>query len=136
MPEVYQHPFTADLQLVIVYPDDPIYETVKGHFERTHAFLIHEDAMVVVDGDTVSQTWFTSDHLLVVAAHEMGHWLAGHSGASIDEEKEADWLGWRILLGRGETKAANLHVRMFRERYGAHPNAWDARHLADLLPPT
>lgn len=133
MPEIFAHPFTPDLNVAIVYDDEDLYNILRERFKTTHAFLIHEDKLVVVDGEATAESWFTADHLFVILAHELGHWMAGHSGENVKEEQEADWLGWKILIREKKSKAAMLMVDLFRERYGIRPQRFQADHLAKFF---
>tara|TARA_A200000159_G_C7180003_1_gene279151 strand:+ start:244 stop:711 length:468 start_codon:yes stop_codon:yes gene_type:complete len=122
---VHESVLGSDLAAVIVYPDSPQYEVAKLQFETSgHAFLIHEQKMIVVDGDVVRQGWFTGEHLDVIFAHELGHFLAEHAvkehGKSHYEiEREADFLGASILKSLGMLSSYNLHAQEYEIRYGS-----------------
>ena len=93
---------------------------------------------MVVDGAALGEEWFTPDHLTVIQAHELGHKLAGHVGLSDHSnphmEKEADWLGYKILRNRGIDSAADLHEEEYEARYGSRPDEDDYLmvHLIEL----
>ena len=127
--QVFFSPLDDTLQVVIVYPESEKYEMASQQFQSSgHAFLLHDMKTVVIDGTAVLESWFTMDHLLVIQAHELGHYRAGHSmqahlAGSIEIEMEADWIGYKLLLSKGETTAADLHREEYQFRYGNFPEA-------------
>ena len=62
-------------------------------------------AMAVIDGRLFSEEWFTSDHLLAIEAHELGH-----IRMLSNEESVAEREGIRLLKEAGHTDAANLLI--------------------------
>ena len=143
--QVYQSEIFPKLTVVIIYPESERYALLSKQFEKSgHAFLLRDHDMMVVDGDAVGQSWFTPDHLLVIQAHEAGHYMAGHAGdahAARDEaiEREADWLGYNLLKRKGETSAADLHSQEYEARYDAPPGDHDElmahlqKHLGESI---
>ena len=125
--QLFHSPLDNSLQVVIVYPESEKYEMVLKQFhESGHAVLLHEANLMVVDGAAVLEPWFTMDHLLVIQAHELGHYRAGHSktahqAAELEIEMEADWLGYKLLIAKGEVSAADLHREEYQSRYGTDP---------------
>ena len=125
---LHENVLGSDLTALIIYPGAPQYEIVKHQFETSgHAFLMHEQKMILIDGDVVSQNWFTEEHLNVIFAHELGHFLAEHAikdhGMPHNEiEREADFLGVSILKRLGISKAYELHSQEYRLRYGTTIN--------------
>lgn len=123
----YSSHIDKDFQVLIVYPESILYNEIKPQFEISgHAFLIHERKMIIIDGSVVEEEWFTKDHLLVIEAHEVGHYIAEHSvcvhgKTLIEMEREADWAGYQILKSTGRKSAASLHRDEFKERYGTFP---------------
>ena len=123
-PTVFTSDLDPNLFVVIIYPKDPRYSQVEPIFDQKgHAFLANETTMVV-DGKALGEPWFTTDHLTVIQAHELGHKLAGHVGISSHDnpkmEKEADWLGYNILKNRN-MPASSLHEEEYIARYNNHP---------------
>ncbi len=57
----------------------------------------------VIDGRRMKEAWFTSDHLLAIEAHELGH-IRMNSNEEVVAEKE----GIRLLEASGYDKAASL----------------------------
>jgi hypothetical protein len=125
--------FPSDLDsrftVAIIFPESDKYCMVTPLFSvMGHAFLLHERNMIVVDGGTVESDWFTGDHLLVIQAHEIGHQIANHAhflskGQNDDEEREADWLGYHLLLHKGFESAAELHKEEYMSRYHSDPSS-------------
>ena len=58
-------------------------------------------------GDTrrLEESWFTSDHLLAIEAHELGHIRTNSS-----EEPVAEREGIRLLQASGHHEAANILI--------------------------
>lgn len=125
--QLFHSPLDDTIQVAIVYPNSKEYDVVSKQFQKSgHAFLLHEASLVVVDGSAVLEPWFTMDHLLVIQAHEIGHYRAGHSmtaheSCEIEIEMEADWLGFKLLINKGEISAADLHREEYQLRYGTDP---------------
>ena len=133
---VFPSPLDPMLNVIIVYPDSDKYDQLISHFDRAgHAFLMHDANLMVIDGAAVDEPWFSEDHLLVIQAHEIGHYRAGHSKndqvSHRDEkiEKEADWLGYNLLKSKGYGSAATLHHEEYYARYGTFPEDDDKLFL-------
>ena len=125
---VFDSDIYPGLTVVIVYPESERYSILERQFEQSgHAFLLHDHDMMVVDGGAVGQPWFTEDHLKVIQAHEAAHYMAGHGkdvhskGRDEKIEREADWLGYNLLIQKGHTAAAQLHSEEYESRYGSQP---------------
>lgn len=134
-PVVFKSDLDPTMNVVVVYPENERYGEVLPVFDQKgHAFLANDNIMVV-DGGALGESWFTTDHLTVIQAHELGHKLAGHVGLSNHDnphmEKEADWLGYNILKNRGMNAAANLHEEEYEARYGSLPS--EDNHLMTHL---
>jgi hypothetical protein len=132
----YKSHIDPAFDVLIIYPESSLYETVGSYFKTAgHAFLIHDKKMIVVDGTVIEEPWFSKDHLMVIEAHEVGHHIAGHSIDSSaipgpDMEKEADWIGHRILKEAGHHSASRLHRDEYKARYGIFPEReGKMRHL-------
>ena len=120
------------LTVAIIYPESERYDILEQQFEQSgHAFLLHDHNMMVVDGGAVGQSWFTEDHLKVIQAHEAAHYMAGHGkdvhlkGRDEKIEREADWLGYNLLIRKGHASAAKLHSEEYESRYNAQPEEHD-----------
>ena len=128
---VYQSEVFPQITVVVIYPESERYELLSQQFEKSgHAFLLRDHDMMVVDGAAVGQSWFTPDHLLVIQAHEAGHYMARHTQYAHDNrdevlEREADWLGYNLLKIQNRTNAAKLHREEYKVRYGSLPEEND-----------
>lgn len=129
---VFSSPLDPTLNVVIIYPGSNKYSQLVPHFDRAGiAFLMHDLDLMVIDGAEVDEPWFSEDHLLVIQAHELGHYRAGHS--KIDQtshrdekiEREADWVGYNLLKSKGYGTAAELHREEYQARYGDFPESHD-----------
>jgi len=122
---IFDSHLDPDIQVIIAYPNFANYAMLKPQFLKSgSAFLLHDLRIIMVDGKVVDEPWFTFEHLLVIQAHEIGHFLAGHAMSSEflhDIEKEADWLGCMLLLNRGFKDAASLHEQEYYSRYNTTP---------------
>ena len=125
--QAYNSHLDPTFEVLIVYPESSLYSTVNEHFKIAgHAFLVHDKKMIIIDGATVEEQWFTKDHLMVIEAHEIGHHIAEHSVTNRVKpgpkmELEADWIGYQILKESGHLSAAKLHRAEYKSRYGKYP---------------
>ena len=117
--QVFVHPFDPRLTVVILYPTSPQYTAASKLFRShmTHAFLLFDKRLVALDGAVVEQDWFTTDHFDVIMAHELAHFLLKHRERSRNNERQADWLGIKLLLGNDRRTAADLLVKLYKKRY-------------------
>ena len=135
---VFESPLDKNLQVMIVYPAAENYELLEPQFKTSgHAFLLHDLSMIIIDGAVVNESWFTLDHLMVIQAHELGHFLAGHGKNSqvreyLDIEREADWLGCMLLKKKGYHNASILHEQEYYDRYDSTP-AGDSKKFEEKL---
>jgi hypothetical protein len=119
--------FDPSIKVIIVFPESPSYQSLEKLFaDKTHAFLMQDKKLLVIDGKAVSEPWFTKDHLRVIEAHEVAHNMAGHgsrhhSGRDETEEREADYIGYHLLMDAGLDSAATLHRMEYESRYGNFP---------------
>jgi hypothetical protein len=76
---------------------------------RENGYAIFGEAVpfpvAVVDGRLFEEDWFTSNHLLAIEAHELGH-----IRMKSVEEPVAEREGIRLLLAAGHTDAANILI--------------------------
>ena len=76
---------------------------------RENGFAVFGEAvpvpLAVIDGRLLEEGWFTSDHLLAIEAHELGH-LRKLS----EEEEVAEREGIRLLTAAGQTVAAAILI--------------------------
>tara|TARA_E500000331_G_scaffold354351_1_gene407131 strand:- start:275 stop:613 length:339 start_codon:yes stop_codon:yes gene_type:complete len=74
-----------------------------------NGFAIMGDAVpfsiAVIDTRSLSEEWFTEDHLLAIEAHELGH-----IRMNSPEEPIAEREGIRLLQASGHHKAAELLI--------------------------
>ena len=61
--------------------------------------------IAVVDGRLLKEDWFTSNHLLAIEAHELGH-----IRTKSEEEPIAEREGIRLLVSNGHQDAANILI--------------------------
>ena len=75
--------------------------------ERENGFALFGDAveipMAVIDGRLISESWFTTDHLLAIEAHELGHIRMMSA-----EEPVVEREGIRLLMTSGHSEAAEI----------------------------
>jgi len=76
---------------------------------RENGFAIFGEAveipMAVVDGRLLKEDWFTSNHLLAIEAHELGHILK-----KSEDEPTAEREGIRLLEINGYKEAASILI--------------------------
>ena len=123
--QIFPSQLDSDLVVMIVYPESSKYDEISHQFQKSgHAFILHEAKTIAIDGAVVNESWFTIDHLMVIQAHEVGHYRAGHALLAHDNiniEKEADWIGCQLLSTSNYASAARLHKEEYFERYGTDP---------------
>lgn len=137
-PLMMQSTLDPNWTLVITYPNDSLYNSVKSHFEKLGiAFANLENQTIYFDGSEVSESYFTKDHMIAIESHEIGHFIANHKGApyySDRQEQEADWIGINLLIQNSKTKAANLLADRFTKQYGIdYTELKDSERLTELL---
>ena len=126
------------LTVMIIYPESTKYKEVIPQFQRSgHAFILHEAKTMVVDGAIVNEPWFTIEHLMVIQAHELGHYRAEHAinahmQEGVDIENEADWLGCMLLKEKGYHDALILHEEEYECRYNSTPQE-DSKKFKEKL---
>lgn len=136
----YKSQLDTRMTVVIIWPRHEKYHEFESVFKTAgHAFVIQEKKIVAIDGVAVDEEWFTSDHLLVIEAHELGHIIAKHGpnahGRSLKREREADWVGYNILVNADKNSAAILHRQEYHDRYRKFPEEHDdiMEHLNAII---
>ena len=86
--------------------DGPFVEMLKS---RENGYAIFGEAVetpvAVIDGRLMEEPWFTSDHLLAIEAHELGHILT-----ESEEEPIAECRGIVLLQAAGFHEAAQILI--------------------------
>ena len=124
---VFHAIFDNRIKVIVIFPESPSYELLNDIFTKeTHAFLLQDKNIIVINGQTVLEPWFTIDHLRMIEAHEVGHYLADHDPTPDNtrneiEEKEADYIGHYLLIKSNLSSAIILHRSEYRSRYGNYP---------------
>jgi len=135
---IFESHLSNDLQVMIVYPSTERYKVFEQQFKVSgHAFLLHELNTIVIDGAVVEEPWFTTEHLMVIQAHELGHYLAKHAVEPqgkqyLEIENEADWIGCMLLKKKGYDDAYSLHEQEYNLRYSSTP-AKDSKKFKEKL---
>ena len=101
------------LSVMTLYPGHEMYPSVKNLFAKDalgYGFAMLEHDMIIIDGATESESWYTEEHQLAIEAHEAAHLLLGHKLAGRDpvQEREADEYAVEMLRERGYDVAAAL----------------------------
>lgn len=113
-------------KMVALWPTDPGYSNIAEIFDYLGiAFGDLISKTIYVDGVQLEQQNLTHDHLLAIEAHEISHSILNHNSsnrefAEYDErqEREADWMGVRILDQLGYAKAAQILEDRYEDHYG------------------
>jgi hypothetical protein len=116
----FRSEFDNDVLVNIIGKDDFRYEVVKPIFEQFgFGFMVPTDYVVLIDGEQK----LSKDVLKWIEAHEVAHFKLGHSEEKNEnDEREADTLAYKLLIGNGYHKAAQLLKDKFIERHGIHFN--------------
>lgn len=113
-------------KMVALWPTDPGYSNIAEIFDYLGiAFGDLISKTIYVDGVQLEQQNLTHDHLLAIEAHEISHSILNHNSsnrefAEYDErqEREADWMGVRILDQMGYSAAAQILEDRYEDHYG------------------
>ena len=122
-PLIYNSEFLPNIQIVIVFEENPQYKDLKPLFdEYGYGFMVPGKNLVIIDGEQFIDN-FNADVLKFVEAHEISHIIMGHDGPrSDDDEMDAD-LGAYILLKKlGKTDSIKTLLKQFRNRHGVRFN--------------
>lgn len=116
--------FDNRLNVLVLYQTHPLYDDARSKFESTHAFLIAERQVIVIDGEAFDQDWFTPAHFDVIVAHEVGHFRLG-----TQEKREffADVVGYWMIQDK------TLYTSLMIERYGDDFEAQITNNREEIL---
>ena len=112
----FRSEFDNDVLVNIIDKDDFRYDVVKPIFEQFgFGFMVPTDFVVLIDGEQK----LSKDVLKWIEAHEVAHIILGHKPEkNSKDEIEADTLAYKLLVGNGYHKAAQLVKDKFLERHG------------------
>ena len=83
------------------------------------AFLLKDERVVFFDGERILTENLTTNHIIYVFAHEIGHYILGHNmKRNYRLEMEADWAAVNICVHIKKKSAAMLATYEFYNRYG------------------
>ena len=122
----WQSSIDPDWKMLALWPTDPGYEDVAKIFDHLGiAFGDLSSKTIYVDGVQLEEQNLTTDHLLAIEAHEISHGILDHQSsnrelAEYDErqEREADWMGVRILDALNYQMAAQILEDRYENHYG------------------
>lgn len=107
--------FHASIPVNIIAKDDYRYDVLKVVFNQYgFGFMLPTDNLIVIDGEV----GLNKNELKWVEAHEVAHYILGHTKVNPNDEIEADTLAYKLLIGNGYNKAAQLVKDKFKERHG------------------
>ncbi len=112
----FKSEFNKDIVVSIIGKDDALYVLLKPLFESYgFGFMMPGKGIIFIDGSIG-----LNKHILkLVEAHEIAHFILGHSEAhNPNDEMDADRLAYQMLDGKGYVKAAQLCKNKFKERHG------------------
>jgi hypothetical protein len=125
---VWKSEIDPEWTVFVLFSNDDLYDKVSGIFDQFGlAFAELESKLIFIDGEHVREQNLTDDHILAVEAHEISHHILNHkSGAYSDrQEREADWLGIRLLDQMGYGKASSILEKRYSDQYGESSNSLD-----------
>ena len=94
-----------------VRKDTKLYKTMGTVFEQYGiAVSILNRKLIFLDYDEVKD--LTENHILAIEAHELGHYIAHHSGKEVmkEDEIQADAIGIQLLLNNDLKESAQLLI--------------------------
>ena len=111
--------------VIVLWPTDSGYAELSKVFD--HLGIAFGDLLnrtIYVDGVQLEEANLTQDHLLAIEAHEIAHGILEHASSNRDfaeyderQEREADWLGIRILDELGHQTAAQILEDRYLDHY-------------------
>ena len=116
MSRVYNSEFYDSVVIAILDSCDYQYQTLAPLFnEYGYGFVAPNQMLVFIDGGKK----FSRNTLKWIEAHEVAHIILGHKKEKdANDEIEADTLAYKLLVGNGYHKAAQLVKNKFKERHG------------------
>ena len=107
--------FDNNISVAIIGKNDYRYGVLKTAFDKFgFGFMIPNENVVFING-----TLGLNKHILKwIEAHEIAHFMCGHSQVNPNDEIEADRLAYLLLDGKGYDKAARMVKDKFKERHG------------------
>lgn len=115
----YKSSFTPDLNINIIFKENSNYSVLKKMFNQYgYGFLAPEFKTVFIDGELfLGDDGLTFDDIKFIEAHEVAHYILGHTGYRTNKDEiEAD-LGAYILLKREGISTKRLENE-FEYRHG------------------
>ncbi len=116
-------PLNPEFTTTIIYSTHERYKEIKDAFASAgYAFIISEQKQIIIDGLVIEKEWFTKEHLLIIQAHELGHFTLDHQQPfTPDKEREADEKGLEILKEHNYLEAHRIFQEECIERWKATP---------------
>ena len=111
--------FLPKVQIVVVFEEDPQYETLLQFFNQYgYGFMVPGKDLVIIDGEQLIDD-YGNNLLKFIEAHEVSHIVMGHDGPRTDDEELDADLGAYILLKKyGLTDDIKILLREFKNRHG------------------
>lgn len=111
--------FLPKVQIVVVFEEDPQYETLLEFFDQYgYGFMVPGKDLVIIDGEQLIDD-YGNNLLKFIEAHEVSHIVMGHDGPRTDDEELDADLGAYILLKKyGLTDDIKILLREFKNRHG------------------
>jgi hypothetical protein len=118
-PIVYFSEFLPKVQIVVVFEEDPQYETLLEFFNQYgYGFMVPGKDLVIIDGEQLIDD-YGNNLLKFIEAHEVSHIVMGHDGPRTDDEELDADLGAYILLEKyGHIDDIKILLREFKSRHG------------------
>lgn len=111
----YNSIINEDFLVILVYEDCPCYYPIRQLLDldptgkENVGGLLLGTKVIFIDGEMCQETNLTWDHLAAIEAHEIAHSMLGHDKfAGIKEEREADELGYKLLIEKTLPGAAEI----------------------------
>lgn len=111
--------FLPRVQIVVVFEEDPQYETLLEFFNQYgYGFMVPGRDLVIIDGEQLIDN-YGNNLLKFIEAHEVSHIIMGHDGPRTDDEELDADLGAYILLKKsGRIDDIKILLREFKNRHG------------------
>lgn len=119
--KVYKSKIDNQYDVMIVYPSSDMYDQVLKIIPGDGLAITNVNKKIIlIDGGKIEDQKLTKDHLNFIEAHEVVHHYLEHVGkfGIAEQEKEADYGAYLVLLKKGMKKSAKLVVDFFNTRHG------------------
>jgi len=137
--KVYKSKLDNAFTVTIIYPASELYSQIKQIIlDDGIAVTNMAQKAILMDGGKIEEQHLSKDHVKFIEMHEIAHSYLEHQGTFgiLEQEKEADFAAYLLLVKKNMKKAANLVIDYFDTRHGENFDDFKERsgeHVKDRL---